>query len=204
MPSKVNNIDILTEQNIKIKAILDELDALKTKNKEILAKLDILENKNNIIEGFAATTPADDLIAINTLAQIAQDMNSTTGFTFPSDVKITGTLSVDTMNIVDEINKIKAKTDNMSADGLQIKCGTLSMDKLIFPNGMQIYTWGDSLWIAKEGLNGAFIFAMNNNKSLEFKTRAENTLNGFVLTTWENGNTNMLNNRNPDGEWKNY
>ena len=89
---KVNNIDILAEQNTKIKEILDELDLLKNKNKEILTELDTLKNKNKIVEGFAATTPLDDLAAINTLAQIAKDMNSTSGFTFPSNAEVKGEL----------------------------------------------------------------------------------------------------------------
>ena len=50
--------------------------------------------QNKIVEGFAATTPLDDLAAINTLAQIAKSMNSDAGFTFPSNSVIAGTLTV--------------------------------------------------------------------------------------------------------------
>ena len=121
--------------------IKNELYELKQQNKYILDELNKNKNKNKIVEGFAATTPLDDLAAINTLAQIAKSMNSDAGYTFPSnavvngtlkvkgDVIVDNTLTVKAMNIFDEINAIKddIKTLNTKYNTNTSKISTLEL-----------------------------------------------------------------------------
>jgi hypothetical protein len=112
--------------------IKNELYELKQQNKYILDELNKNKNKNKIVEGFAASTPLDDLAAINTLAQIARDMNKDSGYTFPSNAEVKGTLKVKGRDILEELDAIKAKTNNITGD-------VNGISKLLFTGDVIMY-----------------------------------------------------------------
>jgi hypothetical protein len=124
-------------QNINMSDMLNELDALKQKNKYILDELNALKNKNKIVEGFAATTPLDDLAAINTLAQIAKSMNSNAGYTFPSNAEVTGKLTCNNLTITNDISgngKLTITNDIIGNGKLTITNDIIGKSKIVINN----------------------------------------------------------------------